>query len=230
VLGLPIAPPTDRPLRVLALGAHSDDIEIGCGGTLLRLIQELPGTEIFWSVVGADQERTEEAGSSARDLMAGAAELELAVGAFPDGRFPFVGAEVKTWVHELGARVRPDIVITHHRDDLHQDHRFLAELALQAFRDHLILGFEIPKFDGDLGAPNVFVHLDEQTCARKIGALQRHFPSQADKPWFHEETFRGLMRLRGVESRSPSGYAEAFYCRKLVLMPSLAANDGGDGG
>lgn len=219
MLGLPVSPPLDRPLRVLALGAHADDIEIGCGGTISRLVTELPAVELYWAVASGEGDRRREAEASAADLAAGAASLDLAVGAFRDGYLPYTAAEVKGWVRDLAGRIEPDLVLTHHRADLHQDHRLLAELALNEFRDHLILGFEVLKYDGDLGAPNVFVHLDEPTCTRKLEVLDRHFGSQRDKRWFDEEAFRSLMRLRGVECRSPSGYAEAFYCTKLVVGP-----------
>ena len=210
--------PAGRPLRVLALGAHADDIEIGCGATLLHLVATEPGLEVCWAVVaGEDEGRREEATASAAELAEGAGDLQVALGDFRDGWLPYAGGAVKEWVHELRERLDPDVVLTHQPADLHQDHRLLAELALNAFRDHLILGFEIPKYDGDLGAPNLYVHADEATCARKIDIIRRHFRSQHDKPWFDDDVFRALMRLRGIESRAPSGYAEAFYARKLVL-------------
>lgn len=219
MLALPFVAPTDRPLRVLALGAHADDLEIGCAGTLLRAISELRSVAVCWAVASAPSERGVEARASAEELLGGAGDLDIVVGEFRDGHLPYAGSELKEWVHALTSRVDPDVVLTHQRSDLHQDHRILAELTLNSFRDHLILGFEIPKYDGDLGAPNVFVHIDRETCDQKVTHLQRHFGSQRDKPWFDDETFRGLMRLRGIESRSSSGYAEAFYCTKLVLAP-----------
>jgi LmbE family N-acetylglucosaminyl deacetylase len=217
VLRLPFVAPAGRALRILALGAHSDDLEIGCGGTLLQLVGELRSVEVTWAVASVAGERITEAEASAADYLKPATSHRVVVGSFRDGHLPYEGGAVKEWVHGLAGDEPPDVVLTHHRGDLHQDHRLLAELALNAFRDQLILGFEIPKYDGDLGAPNVFVHVEEETVARKVELLHHHFASQRDKPWFHEETFRGLMRLRGIESRSPSGYAEAFYATKLVL-------------
>ncbi len=172
--------------------------------------------EICWAVAGASGERGDEATGSAAELLVGASATTIVLGEFTDGYMPYVGADVKRWVHAL-ADVEPDVVLVHHRDDLHQDHRFLAELALNAFRDHLILGYEIPKYDGDLGRPNVFVPLDRPTVDRKLALLERHFGSQRGKDWFDAETFRGLMRLRGVECRASHGYAEAYYSAKAVL-------------
>lgn len=219
MLRLPFVAPEGRPLRVLALGAHSDDVEIGCGGTLLQLVGTLPAVEVTWAVASVAGARVDEARASAVDYLAPAKSHEVVLGSFRDGHLPYEGGAVKEWVHGLCVDAPPDVVLTHQRSDLHQDHRLLAELALNAFRDQIILGFEIPKYDGDLGAPNVFVHVDEDTVARKVQLLHHHFATQLDKPWFHEETFRGLMRLRGIESRSPSGYAEGFYATKLVLGP-----------
>ena len=220
MLTLPFSAPADRPLRILALGAHSDDVEIGAGATILRTLAEAPAVEVCWAVVSAVGERADEARASAADLLAGATSVDVVVGDFVDGYLPYHALDVKHWVHAVAERMTPDVVLTHQRADLHQDHRFLAELALNAFRDHLILGFEIPKFDGDLGAPNVFVHVDEATFDRKMDVLRRHFETQRGKPWFDDDIFRGLMRLRGMESRAPSGLAEAFYCTKLVTGPT----------
>jgi LmbE family N-acetylglucosaminyl deacetylase len=207
-----------RPLRVLALGAHADDIELGCGATLLRLMEEHPDAELCWAVASALGARADEARTSMKEFSASlSATPDIVVGDFRDGYLPYSGAAVKDWVHYLGDRIRPDVVFTHAISDLHQDHRLLAELTLNAFRDQLLLGFEIPKYDGDLGRPNVFVHADADRARRKIDIATRHFASQTGKPWFDEATFLGLMRLRGVESRSPSGLAEAFYSNKLVI-------------
>lgn len=208
----------DRPLRVLAMGAHADDIELGCGATLLKLMTDHPDIELRWAVASSDDQRAAEARSCAEDFTKGLrTPAEIIVGSFEDGYLPYEGAEVKRWVHRLGDGFTADAVFTHTSQDLHQDHRFLSELALNAFRNQPIFGFEIPKYDGDLGAPNVFVPVDADLARRKCELAARHYVSQAGKPWFDEETFLGLMRLRGVESRAASGYAEGFYCRKLVI-------------
>ena len=199
-------------LRVLAIGAHSDDIEIGCGGTLLRLASEVQQLDLTWVVLSAEGSRADEARAGAEAFGATTVEVE----AYEDAFFKY-GREVKEHFEGLKARVAPEVVLTHHGSDLHQDHRLVAELTWNTFRDHLILEYEIPKYDGDLGAPNVFVQLDEEVARRKLEALQRCFPSQAGKPWFTDDVFRGLLALRGMESRAPSGFAEAFYGRKLAV-------------
>lgn len=218
MIGLPLAP-LERPLRVLALGAHADDIELGCGATLLALVEDHPDAELCWAVASAQGPRADEARASLAEFTAGLATPPTAViGGFRDGYLPYSGPPVKEWVHALAEVITPDVVLTHTSTDLHQDHRLLAELTLNAFRDHLLLGYEIPKYDGDLGRPNVFVHADADRAQRKMDIAARHFSSQLGKPWFDDATFLGLMRLRGVESRSPSGYAEAFTCAKLVVQ------------
>jgi LmbE family N-acetylglucosaminyl deacetylase len=175
---------------------------------------------VCWAVASAPGERAGEARASAEDLLRGACSIDVVLGEFEDGYLPHDGRQVKAWVHGVAERTDPDVVLTHQRGDLHQDHRFLAELALNAFRNHLLLGFEIPKYDGDLGAPNVFVPVDRETVQRKIDALRRHFQTQWGKPWFDDDVFLGLLRLRGMECRAPSGLAEAFYCAKLVTGPA----------
>jgi LmbE family N-acetylglucosaminyl deacetylase len=204
------------PLRVLAFGCHADDIELGCGGTLLRIAQAAAGIEVRWVVFCAPGARAEEARASAADLLGGVAGAEIVVHDFRDGYLPYIGAQVKDSV-EATKDFEPDVVFTHQRNDLHQDHRLVSELTWNTFRDHLVLEYEIPKYDGDLGTPNVFVPLEEETCRRKVEVLMRHFASQRGKRWFTEDLFLGLMRLRGMESGSASPYAEAFYGRKLVL-------------
>ena len=203
--------------EVLCVGAHSDDIEIGCGGTILRLIDEHPGLHVTWVVLSADGARADEATASAKSWLAEGATCEIVVEAFPDRYFPWHGAEIKTWLTELSRRCSPDLVLTHSRDDLHQDHRTVAELTWGAFRDHLILEYEIPKWDGDLGRPNLYVPLDGGTADRKVSGVLEGFPSQLGRDWFTPDTFYALMRLRGVESRALSGFAEAFTARKAVL-------------
>jgi LmbE family N-acetylglucosaminyl deacetylase len=208
-----------RPVRrVLAIGAHSDDLEIGCLGTVLALLQSEPGLSVHWVVLAAPGGRGDEARASAEVILSGAREHAVDVLEFRDGYLPHTAAEVKDAFEALKARVDPEVVLTHTRDDLHQDHRLVCELTWNTFRDHLILEYEIPKWDGDLGRPNVYVPLDGDVVDRKLDVLQRHFASQSEKHWFDGELFRGLMRLRGMECRAPSGYAEAFVGRKLTLL------------
>ena len=203
-------------LEVLALGAHSDDIEIGCGGTLLRLAQAVPELKVTWVVLSAAGDRGNEARAGAEAFLQGVAAAEIEVERFQDAFFRY-GPEVKEYFEGLKAKVSPDLILTHHGSDLHQDHRLVAELTWNTFRDHLILEYEIPKYDGDLGSPSVFVPVAEHLARRKAELLVEHFATQRDKHWFTADVFLGLMRLRGVESRSPTGYAEAFYARKLRL-------------
>jgi len=203
-------------LKVLCLGAHSDDIEIGCGGTVLQLIKGHKHAAFDWVVLSADEKRRKEAEASAAAFLAGAGHRNVVVKTFRDGFFPYTGGEIKEYFEELKRAVDPDLIFTHGRQDLHQDHRLVSELTWNTFRDHLILEYEIAKYDGDLGAPNVFAHLDEAACGTKIRNILEHFKTQAGNPWFTEEAFRALMRLRGIESNA-AGYAEAFYSRKLIL-------------
>lgn len=205
-----------QKLEVLCFGSHSDDIEIGCGGTILRLAEQYPGCVFHWVVLSATGVRETEARSSA-SLFAGPALKEPLLKAFPDGFMPFVGAELKTVFEELKKTVSPDLIFTHYRKDAHQDHRQVAELTWNTFRDHLILEYEIPKYDGDMGQPNFFVPLEPHIYERKVRYLLDSFPSQRSKRWFERETFLSLMRLRGMECNAPSGHAEAFYGRKIVL-------------
>jgi LmbE family N-acetylglucosaminyl deacetylase len=205
-----------RPLKVLCLGAHSDDIEIGCAGTLLKLAGKPGGVHVDWVVLGAGaKERASEARASASGLLKGIRSRRIIVKGFRDGHFPFQGSAIKEYLEGL-KKTEPDVIFTHCREDLHQDHRLIAELSWQTFRDHLILEYEVPKYDGDLGSPNVFVDLDEPAIRSKVEHILHHFPSQNGRAWFTDETFRALARLRGVESRAPGSYAEAFYCRKLL--------------
>ncbi len=204
-----------RPLKVLCLGAHSDDIEIGCGGTILKLASDPGRLLVSWVVLGAStEERAVEARSSASEMLQGVAGQQISVTGFRDGHFPFQGSAIKEHLEALKG-TEPDLIFTHYRNDLHQDHRLVSELTWQTFRDHLILEYEVPKYDGDLGSPNLFVELEEPLVSRKARHILRHFPSQNGRSWFTEETFRALARLRGVESRASGSYAEAFYCRKL---------------
>jgi len=204
--------------RVLAIGCHSDDIEIGCGGTLLGLTRSRPDVEVTWVVLGAEGARAAEARTSAEDFLSGAASSEILVHGFKDAYMPYHGESVKGAFEDL-KQVQPDLVLTHTRDDLHQDHRLACELTWNTFRDHLILEYEVPKWDGDLGRPNLYVPLTEHVVAEKLELVLRHFPTQAGKHWYDDETFRGLMRLRGLECAAPSRYAEAFYAPKVMLFP-----------
>jgi LmbE family N-acetylglucosaminyl deacetylase len=208
---------TGSPLRVLCLGAHSDDIEIGCGGTVLTLIQENADIAVDWVVFSGDPVRKREAQASANSFLDNAKHRRVLVRNFRDGFFPYVGGRIKEFFERLKREASPHVIFTHYRHDLHQDHRVICELTWNTFRDHLILEYEIPKFDGDIGAPNFFVHLDESTCQHKIDALLQHFGSQRDNHWFSKDLFFSLLRLRGVESNAPSGFAEAFYSRKMVM-------------
>jgi LmbE family N-acetylglucosaminyl deacetylase len=206
------------PLRILCLGAHSDDIEIGCGGTMLRLLAEHPDAEVRWVVLGSSGERDGEAFASAERFLAGAAKRDVIVRNFKTSFFPYVGDEIKACFEELKATGSPpDVIFTHARQDLHQDHGLVSELTWQTYRNQLILEYEILKYDGDLGAPNVFVHLDTATCEKKIRFLMEGFATQRDKDWFTPDAFQAVLRLRGVESKAPDRYAEAFYGRKVVL-------------
>jgi LmbE family N-acetylglucosaminyl deacetylase len=202
--------------RVLAIGCHADDVEIGCGATLLALTRERPDVEVTWVVLGAQGNRAAEASASAEAFMASAARAEVVVHGFRDAFMPYHGESVKEAFEEL-KRVEPDLVLTHTRADLHQDHRLACELTWNTFRDHLVLEYEIPKVDGDLGTPNLFVPVSEEDAREKVDRLLAAYGSQRDKHWFDRDVFLGLMRIRGMECRSPSGYAEAFVARKVPL-------------
>jgi LmbE family N-acetylglucosaminyl deacetylase len=208
-------PPSRRRPRVLCLGAHSDDIEIGCGGLILSLIKRA-AIEVDWVVFSGASRREQEARAGARLFLKGAARASVIVKQFRDGFFPY-DPEIKAVFEDLKGTISPDLVLTHYRHDRHQDHRVISDLTWNTFRDHLVLEYEIPKFDGDLGTPNCFVPLDKTTAERKAKYLAIAFGSQRDKHWFSDETFLGLMRLRGMECRARGGYAEAFYGRKIVL-------------
>lgn len=209
--------------RILCLGAHADDIEIGCGGTVLGLLEANPQATVHWVVFSADGERRTEARRSADWFLHNAPSRTVVVHQFRDGFFPYVGASIKESFERLKHEVSPDLILTHHRHDLHQDHRLISELTWNTFRDHLILEYEVPKYDGDLGTPNLFVPLAERTCQTKIQLILESFVSQRQKPWFDEATFLALLRLRGMECNAASRYAEAFYCRKIVLGPAERA-------
>lgn len=203
-------------LEILCLGAHSDDIEIGCGGTILKLLQDYANTTVTWIVFASHGERAAEAQKSALEFLT-VKKRKIIIKDFRDGFFPYHGEKIKQYFEQLKRKLSPDLIFTHYRHDLHQDHRLICEVTWNTFREHLILEYEIPKYDGDLGTPNVFVLLDEKTCEKKIDLILRHFQTQRDKRWFSDETFRALMRIRGIESQAAGKYAEAFYGRKIIL-------------
>jgi LmbE family N-acetylglucosaminyl deacetylase len=208
------------PLTILCLGAHADDIEIGCGGSVMQMLAERRRVTVHWVVLSADERRAGEARRSATRLLRGASAHHVEVFEGRDGFLPYEAAAVKEQFERLKAGVDPDLVFTHHERDAHQDHALVSALTRQTFRDHLILQYEIPKYDGDLGQPNVFVPLAPAIRRRKVQHLMSAFPSQRRKHWYSAETFNGLMRLRGVECAAPGGYAEGFFARKLVVRGS----------
>ena len=209
-------PGLGRPRRLLFIGAHSDDIEIGCGGTVLELLRDQPGASVKWVVLSSEGDRGREAEGAAQVLLSGAHEPQIEIESFRGAYFPSEQSRIKDYFETLKS-FEPDLVFTHAREELHQDHRIVGELTWNTFRDQVIFEYEIPKYDGGLGSPSVFVPLSERTVESKIDLLMTAFRSQHEKRWFTPETFRALMRLRGVECNAPSGYAEAFFCRKMLL-------------
>ncbi len=210
-------PKPDQHLSVLCLGAHSDDIEIGAGGTLLGWIAAGIHVDVHWCVLSAAGPRAVEAEASAAAFLDGAASADVQLAEFRDGFFPAEGAELKLWMERLKPRVQPDVIFTHRRDDAHQDHREISRLTWNTFRNHLIFEYEIPKWDGDIGRPNFYVPLTARVLEKKLEILSSHFASQRSKDWFDGEVFRGLARLRGMECRASERYAEAFVARKVCL-------------
>lgn len=206
-----------RAPSLLFLGAHSDDIEIGCGGTVQELLDRHPRATVHWVVLSSGGVRIREAQQAARRLLGVKRRAHVSVHQFRTSFFPSEWAAIKQSFEDLKKQVSPDLIFTHYREDLHQDHRIVSELTWNTFRDHLILEYEIPKYDGGLGSPNAFVPVRRSFVDRKIDVLMKAFGSQRSKRWFTPDTFSGLMRLRGVESNAPSGYAEAFYARKISL-------------
>lgn len=205
---------TKKPLKVLCLGAHSDDIEIGSGGTILRLCETRP-VEVVWVVFSAGKIREKEAHESANLFLKDCSNKQIIIKDFRNGFLPYTAVEIKEYFEELKELCSPDVIFTHYSKDLHQDHRLISDLTWNTFRNHWILEFEIPKYDGDLGAPNVFFELNEEISLKKCNYIIQCFKTQKDKHWFTSDTFLSLMRLRGVESATR--YAEAFYCRKTLL-------------
>jgi LmbE family N-acetylglucosaminyl deacetylase len=210
-------PAEESKLNILCLGAHCDDIEIGCGGTILKLIENYSNITIHWIVFSSNQQRAQEAIVSSNTFLKEVSQKKIVIKSFQDGFLSFQGKEVKESFEQLKQEFSPDLIFTHYRQDRHQDHRLISDLTWNTFRNHLILEYEIPKYDGDLGIPNLFVHLDEALCRRKIQYLMDAFPTQNNKQWFTEETFSSILRIRGIESNSPSNYSEAFHCRKMVF-------------
>jgi LmbE family N-acetylglucosaminyl deacetylase len=207
----------ERLRTLLCLGAHADDVEIGCGATVLRFLREYGPCDVHWVVFASDERRAVEARASAALWLAEAREKHIRVFSFRDSFFPYDGPAIKQAFQELSRTISPDLILTHRREDLHQDHRVIAELTWNAFRNHLIWEYEIPKYDGDLGRPNVYVPLSPADCQRKADMLMANFPSQSSKPWFTRDTFLSLMRIRGVECHAQSGFAEAYFAHKTVL-------------
>ena len=203
-------------LQVLCLGAHSDDIEIGCGGTILKLLGTGRVAKVHWVVLGATGDRSREARDSAERFLSGAPQKEIVVKGFRDGFFPYIGGEIKEFFEELKGAVAPDVIFTHCRHDFHQDHRLVSELTWNTFRDHTVLEYEIIKYDGDLGAPNVFFPLSREQARIKVKHLLEAFATQRSRRWFTESAFMSIMRIRGLESNAPEEHAEGFYCRKIV--------------
>jgi LmbE family N-acetylglucosaminyl deacetylase len=202
---------------ILCLGAHADDLEIGCGGTLLEIMARRPGVNVHWVVFSTTGPRAQEAAASAERFLALAGRKRLVLLDYRDTFFPAAYSSIKEYFEQIKRDVAPDLVFTHRREDMHQDHRVIAELTWCAFRDHLILEYEIPKYEGDLGAPNLFVPIEEAVCRRKIETIEECFSSQLPKQWFAADTYWALLRLRGVECQSPTRFAEAFHCRKLRM-------------
>jgi LmbE family N-acetylglucosaminyl deacetylase len=207
-----------KPIQILALGAHSDDIEIGAGGAILQWIASGAEVHVHWCVLSTNAARAAEAEASATDFLKEAASSRIELETFRDGYFPYDGAKLKDWFEGLRRRIDPDLILTHRKDDAHQDHREISQLTWNSFRNHQILEYEIPKWDGDLGQPNLYVPLDAPFMERKVQLLMAHFASQRSKDWFDAEIFHGLARLRGMECRAGSGYAEAFMMRKARFV------------
>lgn len=206
-----------RPLNILCLGAHSDDLEIGCAGAIMEWVKRYARTNVSWVVLSAINERAKEAKRSAETLLRTAAEKHIVLGSFTDGQFPSEFRELKAFFEQIKRSVRPDLILTHRLEDRHQDHRLTAEMTWQTWRDQLILEYEIPKYEGDLGQPNMYVPLSPAIAARKVRHLLRHFGTQRNRAWFRAETFDAVMRLRGIECRAASGLAEAFQVRKAII-------------
>lgn len=214
---IPLMPAVDGGLRLVCLGAHPDDIEIGAGGTVLRLVEERRIRSVRWAVLSGSDKRAAEARVAADRFLDGVADQVVSVDAFPDGRFPAAWGDIKDALERIARETPADLVLTPRRDDWHQDHRLIGELVWTVFRDELILEYEIPKWDGDLATPNLYVELTASVVARKARLIVESFPSQAGHDWFAPETFEALARIRGIEAHAPEHLAEGFHGRKLVI-------------
>lgn len=219
MLNIELAKRNVAPLRILFLGAHCDDIEIGCGGTILKLLADHQQVEVHWIVFCSDPTRAQETTAASALLLQGASKRHVVIKDFRDGFLPFDGVRTKELFEELKEKLSPDLIFTHYREDRHQDHCLISDLTWNTWRDHLILEYEIPKFDGDFGSPNFFVPLNEATIQKKNQIILTSFASQKSKHWFTEDTFLSVARLRGIESGAQHKYAEAFYCRKVLFEP-----------
>jgi LmbE family N-acetylglucosaminyl deacetylase len=217
MLPITLGPEPHAPLRMLCIGAHCDDIEIGCGGTILRLLAERPGSSVHWVVLAGNPRRGDEARSAANAFLEGAGHRTVEVNTFRESYFPYVGAEIKDYFETLSKATDPHLIFTHYHLDRHQDHRVVCELTWNTFRNHLIAEYEIPKYEGDLDRPNTYVALTRAHADRKVALLMKHFPTQASRHWFKAETFHSLMIVRGNEAVAAEGRAEAFHVRKLVV-------------
>jgi LmbE family N-acetylglucosaminyl deacetylase len=226
---LPLNLPADpaSPLKILCLGAHSDDIEIGCGGTILHLLSRYTNLDVVWVVFSSGREREGEARTSAALFLKQAKRQQVIVKSFRDGFFPYEGTKIKEFFEELKKDVNPELIFTHYRTDRHQDHRTISDLTWNTWRRHLILEYEIPKYDGDLGTPNCFVPLSRQLCSRKIKYICDIFQTQSNKAWLTPDAFQAMLRLRGMECAAPENFAEGFYCRKLILGTGRGSAPGG---
>jgi len=217
VLALTLGSPRNRRLEILCIGAHCDDIEIGCGGSLLALQKQYPQCRIHWLVLTSIPSRRQEAMTAMKKLVRVAARGNVRICELQDGFLPACFADAKTQFEAMKRLVDPDLIFTHHEFDRHQDHNLASEMTWQTFRDHMIWEYEIPKYDGDLVTPNLYVPLNASLAVRKVNVIVRTFRSQGMKSWFSAENLLAAMRIRGLESRASSGFAEAFHCRKLVM-------------
>jgi LmbE family N-acetylglucosaminyl deacetylase len=215
MLPLRLVTPEHSPLSVLAVGAHPDDIEIGAGGALFGLAEGHPGMRVSYVVLTGSPERHREARNAA-DAFFPSADLSVQLYDLPEGRLPTVWGHVKEALEDVAKSCTPDLVIAPSAADAHQDHRTIAEIVPTVFRDQLYLGYEIPKWDGDLTRPSVYLPMSADAARRKVALLHGCFPSQRHRDWWDEEVFLGLARLRGMECRAP--YAEAFTCKKAVVL------------
>jgi LmbE family N-acetylglucosaminyl deacetylase len=202
--------------KILCLGAHPDDIEIGCGGTILKILDSMPGADFYWVVFSGDKQRKMEAQDSAKCFL-GTTCAKFDFLQFKDSYFPFIGGSIKDYFEQIKKNYCPDIIFTHNLNDAHQDHRLISSLTWNTFRDNLIIEYEIPKYDGDLTTTNLYVHLDEQTVTKKINYILNSFKSQKGNNWFTTDTFKSILCIRGIESNAPKAYAEGFNCRKIVF-------------